>query len=496
MADIFDHYIHPKDVNPIIYAYSDPRYPGCLKIGYTERPIEERMHEHYPTLLPGNKKPYTVEYTEAALTEDGTVFMDHDVHKALEANGIYAEKDKDGKKTEWYRCDVDTVKRAVFAVKHHKTTITERTQTFQMRPEQKRAVERTRAYFLQHDKEHTNKAAKFLWNAKMRFGKTFTAYELAKSMGLKRILVLTFKPAVEQSWETDLDSHVDFEGWQFYSRELSERTGVTPEDLDKSRPIVCFGSFQDFLGHNPNGGIKAKNEWVHAMNWDLVIFDEYHFGAWRANAKNLFEQDDDDSYDSLDVEKYKEDELDNAINEDFLPITTKYYLFLSGTPFRALNTGEFMEDQIFSWTYSDEQKAKTEWDPKDGPNPYASLPQLVLMTYRIPDAIRKIAYNEDFNEFDLNIFFSAKPKVKGKPETSEFVFKDYVQKWLDLIRGAYLPSSVDDLKLGQKQKPVMPYSDSRMLSVLNHTLWFLPNVASCYAMKNLLEERANVFYHK
>lgn len=496
MADIFDHYIHPKDVNPIIYAYSDPRYPGCLKIGYTERPIEERMHEHYPTLLPGNKKPYTVEYTEAALTEDGTVFMDHDVHKALEANGIYAEKDKDGKKTEWYRCDVDTVKRAVFAVKHHKTTITERTQTFQMRPEQKRAVERTRAYFLQHDKEHTNKAAKFLWNAKMRFGKTFTTYELAKSMGLKRILVLTFKPAVEQSWETDLDSHVDFEGWQFYSRELSERTGVTPEDLDKSRPIVCFGSFQDFLGRNPNGGIKAKNEWVHAMNWDLVIFDEYHFGAWRANAKNLFEQDDDDSYDSLDVEKYKEDELDNAINEDFLPITTKYYLFLSGTPFRALNTGEFMEDQIFSWTYSDEQKAKTEWDPKDGPNPYASLPQLVLMTYRIPDAIRKIAYNEDFNEFDLNIFFSAKPKVKGKPETSEFVFKDYVQKWLDLIRGAYLPSSVDDLKLGQKQKPVMPYSDSRMLSVLNHTLWFLPNVASCYAMKNLLEERANVFYHK
>lgn len=496
MADIFDSYIHPKNVNPIIYAYSDPRYPGCLKIGYTERPIEVRMHEHYPTLLPGEEKPYKVEYTEPALTEDGAVFMDHDVHRALENSGIYAELDKDGKKTEWYRCDVDTVKRAIYAVKHHKTTITERTQTFKMRPEQRRAVEQTRAYFEQHDKEHAHQAAKFLWNAKMRFGKTFTAYELAKSMGLKRILVLTFKPAVEQSWETDLNSHVDFEGWQFYSRELSEKTDVTPENLDKSRPIVCFGSFQDFLGRNPNGGIKAKNEWVHAMNWDLVIFDEYHFGAWRENAKNLFEQDDDDSYDSLDVEKYKKQEADNAINEDFLPITTKYYLFLSGTPFRALNTGEFMEDQIFSWTYSDEQKAKAEWDPKDGPNPYASLPQLVLMTYRIPDAIRKIAYNEDFNEFDLNIFFSARPKVKGKPETSEFVYKDYVQKWLDLIRGAYLPSSVDDLKLGQKQKPVMPYSDTRMLSVLNHTLWFLPNVASCYAMKNLLDEKANVFYHK
>ena len=197
----------------------------------------------------------------------------------------------------------------------------------------------------------------------------------------------------------------------------------------------------------------------------------------------------------LGIDKYKKNEADNAINEDFLPITTKYYLFLSGTPFRALNTGEFMEDQIFSWTYSDEQKAKEEWDDSKGPNPYASMPQIVLMTYRIPDEIRRIAYNEDFNEFDLNVFFAAKPEVEGHPETAQFVYKDYVQKWLSLIRGAYLPSSVDDLKLGQNAKPVMPYSDARMLSVLNHTLWFLPNVASCYAMANLLAEKQNVFYH-
>lgn len=501
MPDIFDQYVHPKtEIKPIIYAYSDIRFPGCLKVGYTERPIEERMHEHYPTLLPGNQKPYKVEYTESALTEDGAVFMDHDVHRMLEANGIHAERDRKNKKTEWYRCNVDEVKHAIFAVKHYKATMTERTQSFSMRPEQRRAVAQTRAYFEAQDKEqgkkHPNHTPKFLWNAKMRFGKTFTAYELAKSMGMKRILVLTFKPAVEQSWETDLNSHVDFEGWQFYSRDLSIKTGMTPEDLDPKQPIVCFGSFQDFLGTNPNGGIKAKNEWVHTMNWDMVIFDEYHFGAWRDNAKHLFEQEDDDNYDTMDVEKYKEKEADSAINEDFLPITTKYYLFLSGTPFRALNTGEFMEDQIFSWTYTDEQEAKANWNPKEGPNPYASLPQLVLMTYRIPDSIRKIAYNEDFNEFDLNIFFAAKLNEKGKPETSEFVYKEYVQKWLDLIRGAYLPSSVDDLKLGQNNKPVMPYSDTRMLSVLNHTLWFLPNVASCYAMANLLADKQNVFYHK
>lgn len=118
-----------------------------------------------------------------------------------------------------------------------------------------------------------------------------------------------------------------------------------------------------------------------------------------------------------------------------------------------------------------------------------------MMTYRIPDEIRRIAYNEDFNEFDLNVFFAAKPEVEGHPETAQFVYKDYVQKWLSLIRGAYMPSTVDDLKLGQNAKPVMPYSDARMLSVLNHTLWFLPNVASCYAMANLLAEKQNVFYH-
>ncbi|MCI2154386.1 MAG: hypothetical protein LKK26_06530 [Solobacterium sp.] len=353
----------------------------------------------------------------------------------------------------------------------------------------------TKAYFESEQRKNPGKAGKFLWNAKMRFGKTFTAYELAKAMNMKRVLILTFKPAVEESWESDLMSHVDFDGWQFYSRELSNSTGVTPEMLDQDKPIVCFGSFQDFLGRNAAGGIKAKNEWVHTTNWDLVIFDEYHFGAWRDNAKKLFDQEDEDSYDDLDIEKYKKDEADNAINEDFLPITTKDYLFLSGTPFRALNTGEFMEDQIFSWTYSDEQKAKEEWDDSKGPNPYAMMPQIVLMTYRIPDSIRRIAYNEDFNEFDLNVFFAAKPEIEGKPESSQFIYKDYVQKWVDLIRGAYLPSSVDDLKLGQNAKPVMPYSDARMLSVLNHTLWFLPNVASCYAMANLLSERQNVFYH-
>ena len=193
------------------------------------------------------------------------------------------------KKTEWFKCSVQQVKEAIYAVKHYKTNITHRVQNFSMRPEQARAVRMTKAYFESQKRENPNHSAKFLWNAKMRFGKTFTAYELAKIMNLKRVLILTFKPAVEESWETDLNTHVDFEGWQFYSRDLSWRTGVKPEDMNPDKPIVCFGSFQDFLGTNVAGGIKVKNEWVHTTNWDLVIFDEYHFGAWRENAKKLFE---------------------------------------------------------------------------------------------------------------------------------------------------------------------------------------------------------------
>ena len=161
---------------------------------------------------------------------------------------------------------------------------------------------------------------------------------------------------------------------------------------------------------------------------------------------------------------------------------------LSGTPFRALNSGEFIEEQIYNWTYSDEQRAKENWQGEH--NPYAALPRMVMMTYKIPESIQQIAKQGEYDEFDLNVFFSA----KGKGRDCRFVYEDYVQKWLDLIRGSYLETTVDELKLGAK-KPALPFADSRLLNVLQHTLWFLPNVASCYAMANLLADRKNTFYH-
>lgn len=469
------------DSQPIIYAYEDSNleYRGLLKVGYTTIGVEQRVAQQYPTKRPDGKVPYRIVFAESAMYSDGGNFSDHDIHRALAKRGFPSEGG------EWFRCTVKDLKAAYIAVRDRVENIENRTRAFAMRPEQQEAVGKTIAYFKSAEKEKGARSAKFLWNAKMRFGKTFASYQLAKRMGLSKILILTFKPAVLSAWEEDLQTHVDFEGWQFISR----TSDLTWETADKSRPTVCFGSFQDYLGTNDSGGIKAKNEWVHTTNWDLVIFDEYHFGAWRENARKLFEMGDEDDYEALDLEKYAKDEEGNAINETWLPITTPRYLYLSGTPFRAINSGEFIEDQIYNWTYSDEQRAKDNWtEPPD--NPYAALPRMVMMTYKIPDSIRQIAMQGEFDEFDLNVFFSA----EGKKDQAKFKYEEYVQKWLDLIRGAYLGTTTDDLKLGAK-KPEMPYSNSRLLSILTHTIWFLPNIASCFAMSNLIRQKNNTFFH-
>ena len=480
------------EVKPTIYVYSLPDVPshnGYLKIGYTDRgDYEDRINEQLHT----SGLKHKTELVRSAVRSDGTCFMDHDIHAVLKRKGfkqLYNGEDKN----EWFKCSKEDVEKAIQEVREGIVITRGRTATFKMRPEQVRAVQYTEEYFKKAKEEEPNKAPKFLWNCKMRFGKTFASYELAKRMGLKRILILTFKPAVESAWKEDLLTHIDFEGWQFVSdndaKDASTSLDKEFEACDKSKPIVVFGSFQNLLGTNENGGIKAKNEFIHTENWDMVIFDEYHFGAWRENAKKLFENPDEEADADFDVEKYQNDEAGNAYNETFLPITTNYYLFLSGTPFRAINSGEFIEDQIYNWTYSDEQRAKENW--KGSNNPYLSLPRMVLMTYQMPDSIKQVAMDGEFNEFDLNVFFSA----EGKGANATFKYKNEVQKWLNLIRGQYLSASIDDLKLGQDKRPPMPFSDTRLLNVLNHTLWFLPNVASCEAMYNLLMERQNTFYH-
>ena len=482
------------DVVPTIYGYILPDvkdHDGYIKIGYTDRKdTETRIREQLHTAAINFK----ILFKESAMRADGTCFTDKDVHRLLKHKG-FLQLNEGTDKNEWFKCTLSDALTAIEEIRTETRFEGNRTWNFAMRGEQQQAVNMTKSYFEQSKIDDPTRPPKFLWNAKMRFGKTFATYELCKTMGFKKILVLTFKPAVESAWQEDLTHHVDFKGWQFVSNKEAKFDAKKLDEqfdaCDKTKPIVVFGSFQDLLGTNEAGGIKAKNEFIHTTNWDIIVFDEYHFGAWRENAKNLFEKYDEEE-DDFDLEKYQKEEAGNAINETFLPITSEQYLYLSGTPFRALNSGEFLEDQVFNWTYSDEQAAKENWDKSLGENPYAALPKMVMLTYKVPDSITaNVAINEGYDEFDINEFFRAEVTEKGKVETAHFVYEDDVQKWLKMIQGSYMP--VDGLKLGA-ERPPMPFSDTTLLNVLSHTLWFLPNVASCYAMYNLLRQKQNNFF--
>ena len=458
-------------INPTIYAYKlidVKNKENLLKVGYTDRDAKTRVKEQ----IGATHLKFEIVLETEAIKEDGSTFSDHDVHRFLKTKGF------ENIEGEWFKCSLNDIKSAILQIKTGNENIQNRTQNFGLRPEQKEAIEKTSQYLKNYILENPNKAPHFLWNAKMRFGKTFTTYKLAQKMNWNKILVLTFKPAVQNAWQEDLNSHVDFVNWQFISN-----NSLGFEEIDSKKPFVCFGSFQDYLGKNSVGGIKAKNEWVHSINWDCVVFDEYHYGAWRESAKELFEAEDDKK------EKiYAQGEGIEYFDEDIMPITTKAYLYLSGTPFRAIESGEFIEEQIYNWTYSDEQKAKNSWIGEN--NPYSSLPRMVMLTYQLPDQIKEIALGGEFNQFDLNIFFSA----SGEKENAKFLYENEVQKWLDLIRGSFSETSIDSLKQGAK-KPPLPFSDANLLDILTHTFWFLPTVSSCFAMSNLMKKRNNIFYH-
>jgi hypothetical protein len=488
MTKTIEEILAPRpEARPRIYAYSidDPAHKGLLKVGQTTRNVKQRIAEQVKTAAIKN---YKIVLDESAARDDGTIFSDHHVRAALVKKGF------ENTELEWMRCSVADVKTVLTELRTGQKLTGTHHETFPMRREQVEAVNKTHTYFHSIWSEDMHAVPRFLWNAKMRFGKTFTAYQLAKKLGAKRVLVVTFKPAVEDAWQTDLESHADFDGWQY----LSRNSDNDPTRIDRRKPVVYFGSFQDLLGRDDAGNIKPKNEWLHEVGWDLVVFDEYHFGAWRETAKELFEGEED-------AVAKKETKLEYAaglegMNEDlsvlseketeFLPITTKAYLYLSGTPFKALATGEFIEEQIFNWTYTDEQRAKEEFAAQHPGkwNPYGALPQLRLLTYQMPDELLAIASGGEFDEFDLNEFFAA----TGTGAGAQFTHKSDVQKWLDIIRGSYIPQAVESLKTGTR--PPFPYSDVRLLPYLQHAFWFLPNVAACQAMANLLAEKHNTFW--
>lgn len=494
-----------------IYVYSAPGYDtrwtrttgsvtlegrGKLKVGFTGRPDPRvRVKEQTGTVYPDGEG-IVIHLDERAAREDGTTFTDHDVHKLLDEAGIQ-------RTSEVVEATLDEVRAAVAAIRTGRPYDPERTDDFGMRPEQAVAVERTATYFTANAEDPH--PPRFLWNAKMRFGKTFTTYQLAKRLEWRRVLVLTYKPAVRNTWRDDLASHVDFSDWVF-----ADRDNLC--DPDTPAPVVWFASFQDLLGTTADGDVKAHNVDLHLIEWDCVVLDEYHFGAWQGAAKEVCDPvpastKNSARSDEAEAEAAAEhaDEVadladagtprliaatpDTGTSTDLdardLRLSARRYLYLSGTPFRALTDGEFNEDAIFNWTYPDEQHAKQQWtaDPSRDPerNPYRGLPQMQMFTYALAE-VASVAIDQGADGmFDLSGYFEA------RRVGAEYHFTDpnRVDEFLNMLRGKLTQSATE--KLLNNFKPPFPYSDGRFAGAVDHTVWFLPTVASCHAMKAALE---------
>lgn len=494
-----------------IYIYSTPESAeqGLIKIG-DAHDVRKRIEEQLNTASAFDSKSleYTLLHSEDAVRDDGVEFRDHDIHAILKSKGhlpIKITKDGDVKKnkTEWYRLDVEKAVHLIACYKagdKPENIDIDRFQTFPMRPEQLAAVEQTQSYFL--TKKPGGDTMEMLWNAKMRFGKTFTAYQLAVRMGWEKVLVLTYKPAVEDAWRKDLNNHTDFSEYVFLRGEALPN--IT-HHLEAGSRVVGFASYQDILGDDSDGGIKAKHRALFDTHWDAVIIDEFHFGAGTKKAKDVLAEnlsreagDELSDKDLRQAEKEAFSDEDDALADEketemivdvaTKSITSDFRLYLSGTPFKAMANAHFPNEAIFNWTYTDEQKAKEQWalDNPGNPdgNPYKSLPQIQMYLYKVSDDLIKAGLDAGKDEFSLNHFF----KAKGK----KFINEGAVKKWLDLISGVTRPqqSVADELEEEEDriEPSQYPYDHEGVLCAeLDHTLWYLNRVDSAYALKAMLE---------
>lgn len=456
------------------------RGTGLLKVGQTAKPTaKERIYQQLGTAYPG-LGGVEILLDEPAQRRDGTWFGDRDVHGVLKAQGIKAIRGPK-KDSEKFEATLDEVKAAIVSVRNGTAFESSRTLDFPMRPEQENAVALTAGYFTAHVGD--KRTPKFLWNAKMRFGKTFTAYQLAREMGWKRVLVLTYKPAVQTAWKEDLLSHVDFEGWQFVDKDTPV-PDATALANDEQMPLAWFASFQDLGGKDAEGAVKERNETIHLTDWDCIVLDEYHFGAWRDGAREL--------YDPADKSLAEEEEPEDWVTaEDDLGLDTKYVLYLSGTPFRAITGGEFTEDQIFNWTYVDEQREKASW-AGDG-SPYIDLPQMRMYAYEMGVNANKWAEDGEFNGFSLSEYFRAR-KADPEPgtrkvEVGTYLFHDptRVSEFLDMLRGKLTDQMKAQVLGGAGGKAPFPYESADFKDGIRHSVWYMADVAACFAMRDLLQ---------
>jgi len=439
-----------KVVEPKIYAYTTPQVTtndGWIKIGYTERDVETRIREQTHTAAIETELlwNYLAEYVEGP--DKGLNFKDHDFHSFLKFHDIERRP-----KTEWFYFNGEPEKSEDLFIKFIQHDVSGyqpgKSNEYTLRREQDEAVTKTVAYFTRYE----NSA--FLWNAKPRFGKTLSAYDLVKRLGVTNVLVLTNRPAVANSWYDDFDQFIAGNTeYKFVSStdSLKDRPSMSREQFieylsehDEAKQIA-FISLQDLKGSKYFGGEYDKLKWVADLHWDLVIIDEAH--------------------EAVDTRK-----SDFA----FSNIHRRWTLYLSGTPFKSIAKGQFSDEQIYNWSYADEQQAKKNWDSTcESENPYEVLPQLNMFTYQmskmvldvINDGVTVDGENYDY-AFDLNEFFATN-------ESGEFIHKDAVEVWLNTLTNA--------------KNEKYPFSTKELRNELKHTFWILDRVSSAKALKKLLE---------
>ena len=435
----------------MMYAYSTPeiaRHNGWLKIGDTEQGVDKRIKQQTHTA----DVRFELEWKDIAMyRDDCTYFRDHDFHDFLtEYKGIERNDH-----TEWFRIDGQELRRCFEEFVSRDYQQKGLHYSYKLRKEQQNATEKTMAYLKDHNGE-----GKFLWNAMPRFGKTLTTYDLIKQMKAKNVLIVTNRPSIANSWYDDFEKYMAGQtGYLFVSdnESLRGRQGVMTRDMflkwlpnrdENFAGQICFESLQGLKGSVYFGGNYNKLKWIKELRWDMLIVDESHEGV-----------------DTM--------RTDRAFNN----IQRKFTLYLSGTPFKAIASGEFDDYQIFNWSYTDEQEAKANWADENH-NPYQDLPKLNLFTYRMSDIVReKVKQGMELDEegaidyaFDLNEFFKTK-------EDGTFEHEGDVRKFLKALT----------------TQEKFPFATEELRKEMAHTLWLLNRVDSAKAMAKLLKEDGSGF---
>ena len=446
-----------REVVPYVYSWKTPtipKYDGWEKIGYTEQDSSDARIAQQASQL-NIKKIKVWAYRAAFITEDGGTFRDSDFHAFLKQQGILREYDPESTphRTEWHKfASAPKTSQQYFLEFASKTFATPRGESqddYQLRPEQQAAVAQAMTALGAGEGE-------VLWNAKPRFGKTLTTYDLLRTMDVRRALIVTNRPAIANSWYDDFQRFIGHQTtYQFVSESssLSERSPMTREQwraysaqhVDADPRIIEFVSLQDIKGSQYFGGSYPKLKHIAEMDWDLLIIDEAHEGIDTTKTDIAFDQ-----------------------------IKRSHTLHLSGTPFKALASGRFSEDQIFNWTYENEQTARDQWSDGSQDNPYASLPTLNLLTYQLSRmiadqlaegvAVEEDEANVDYT-FDLAEFFRTK-------DNGYFEYEAEVIKFLDT--------------LATNEK--YPFSTPELRDEIRHSFWLLNRVSSAKALERLLKK--------